>query len=171
MLSPRRPARRFDRSSLAERWVAVSAVRDAFGAALFETGRPVLVSGTRAVPLRLGHVVVAWDGSAQAARALGAALPFLSLAEQVTVVTSRESGEDYDELAGGPRLFGLARDCCRVPRNNAASQRRRGPGTAAAGTDLLVMGGYSHSRLREMILGGVTRHMLEKATLPLLLAH
>ena len=59
----------------------------------------------------------------------------------------------------------------RIREDVRREMESRGYRYAAEGADLLVMGGYSHSRLREMILGGVTRHMLEKATLPLLLAH
>ena len=141
-----------------------------FGVALFETGRPVLIAGTRAVPLRLGHIVVAWDGSAQAARALAASLPFLSHAERVTVVTSQESGEDYDlqEVPAYLAWHGITAESRAITPHPSVGDALT---EAARDADLLVMGGYSHSRLREMILGGVTRHMLEKATLPLLLAH
>ena len=143
----------------------------AFGAALFETGRPVLVTGTQALPLRMDRIVVAWDGSAQAARALGAALPFLARAEQVTVVTCREHGDDDEELEEVTAYLawhGIAAGHRAVMQYPSVAEALV---AAAIGTDLLVMGGYSHSRLREMILGGVTRHMLEKAALPLLLAH
>jgi nucleotide-binding universal stress UspA family protein len=142
-----------------------------FGAVLFETGRPVLVAGSRALPLHVDRIIVAWDGSVQAARALGAALPFLAHAEEVTVLTAREPESDEQDPADvGSYLawHGIAADCRSITQYRNVGEALL---TAAVGADLLVMGGYSHSRLREVILGGVTRYMLEKAALPLLLAH
>lgn len=141
-----------------------------FGVALFETARPVLIAGTRSVPLRLGHIIVAWDGTAQATRALAASLPFLSRAERVTVVTSQEPGDDTDlqEVPAYLDWHGISAESRVISEHPSVGEALN---EAARDADLLVMGGYSHSRLREMILGGVTRHMLEKASLPLLLAH
>lgn len=141
-----------------------------FGVALFETGRPVLVAAKRDAPLRFGHIVVAWDASAQAARALAAALPFLARAGKVSIVSAQEPGEG-DDLKSVPAYLawhGIAAESRTIGQHPSVGDALT---AAACGADLLVMGGYSHSRLREMILGGVTRHMLGKATLPLLLAH
>lgn len=140
------------------------------GVALFETARPVLIAGARTLPLQLGHIVVAWDGTAQATRALAASLPFLSRAERVTVMTSQEPGDDADlqEVPAYLAWHGIAADSRAISPHPSVGEALN---EAAREADLLVMGGYSHSRLREMILGGVTRHMLEKATMPLLLAH
>lgn len=141
----------------------------AFTMALFETGRPVLVAGeTCRAPFR--SIVVAWNDSLEASRSVAASLPFLARASQVTAVC-------VDEDAGEPALDDLVRY---LGWHGIAAQRRfieaRGSVgealvRAAHGADLLVMGGYSHSRLRELILGGVTRYMLEHARLPLLMAH
>ncbi len=141
-----------------------------FGVALFETGRPVLVAGKHGAPLRLDHIIVAWDGSAQAARALAAALPFLACAKKVSIVSAQDPGED-DDLKSVPAYLawhGIAAESRTIGHHPSVGDALN---AAAREADLLVMGGYSHSRLREMILGGVTRHMLERATLPLLLAH
>jgi nucleotide-binding universal stress UspA family protein len=118
----------------------------------------------------MDRIVVAWDGSAQAARALAAALPFLARAEQVTVVTCEEAGDDggLAEVTTYLAWHGIVAGRRAVPPHPGVAEALV---AAAIGTDLLVMGGYSHSRLREMILGGVTRYMLEKAALPLLLMH
>ena len=91
-------------------------------------------------------------------------------AERVTVVTSQESGEDYDlqEVPAYLAWHGITAESRAITPHPSVGDALT---EAARDADLLVMGGYSHSRLREMILGGVTRHMLEKATLPLLLAH
>lgn len=143
----------------------------AFNTALFETGRPLLVPGAQAMPIRMDRIVVAWDGSAQAARALAVALPFLDRAEQVTVVTCEEDGDDEAgsaEVTAYLAWHGIAAGRRAVPPHPGVAEALV---AAATDADLLVMGGYSHSRLREMILGGVTRYMLEKATLPLLLMH
>jgi len=141
-----------------------------FGVALFETGRPVLVAGKHGAPLRLDHIIVAWDGSAQAARALAAALPFLACAKKVSIVSAQDPGED-DDLKSVPAYLawhGIAAESRTIGHHPSVGDALN---AAAREADLLVMGGYSHSRLREMILGGVTRRMLERATLPLLLAH
>ena len=141
-----------------------------FGVALFETGRPVLVAGKHGAPLRLDHIIVAWDGSAQAARALAAALPFLACAKKVSIVSAQDPGED-DDLKSVPAYLawhGIAAESRTIGHHPSVGDALN---AAAREADLLVMGGYSHSRLREMILGSVTRHMLERATLPLLLAH
>jgi nucleotide-binding universal stress UspA family protein len=149
-----------------------------FSAVLFETGRPVLVAGSgmgeagpsgRSVSPR--RVVVAWKESAEAARAVSAALPLLARAERVTAVSARDDDErtrGLDALATYLSWHGIAAD-----RRLLAAYPSVGEALAAAAVeaDLVVMGGYSHSRLRELILGGVTRHMLEKTKLPLLLAH
>jgi len=142
-----------------------------FGITLFETGRPVLVAGTHGPLTIAGKVVVAWDGSAQATRALTAALPFLARAARVTLVTARESGSGEGELADVAAYLawhGISAERRAVMHHPSVAEALV---AAAIGADLLVMGGYSHSRLRELILGGVTRHMLEKAAVPLLLAH
>ena len=142
-----------------------------FTTALFETGRPVLVAAQQGDTVGASRVVVAWDGSAQASRVVAAALPFLARAEDLTVVMARDSEDDTDGLGGVVDYLAwhgiAARPRVVTPTPGVAEALL----AAAEGADLLVMGGYSHSRLREMILGGVTRHMLEKATLPLLLAH
>ena len=168
-------------------------------AAFMETGRPALMlphgaagagagagdAGTGAVaPIAVPprRVVVAWDGSREASRAVHDALPLLRLAGEVVILVAdapslgarigREPGSGVaDHLA----QHGAS---VRVERTDSGS----GGGTggmggfllaqaAALGADLLVMGGYGHSRFRELLLGGVTRHIIEHANLPVLLAH
>ena len=103
-----------------------------------------------------------------------AALPFLAAAERVTAVAVRGERDDDDrglaEVAEYLAWHGV------VARTHAVITRAPVGETlldaaVAASADLVVMGGYSHSRLRELILGGVTRHMLERTALPLLVAH
>jgi nucleotide-binding universal stress UspA family protein len=143
-------------------------------AALFESGRPILIAPT-APPQRLGeNVVVAWNGSTEQARATAFAMPLLRSANRVTVVTV-EGG-----TVPGPTGAQLARYLQRngIPAEPVTlSPERRSTGEAllakadALGCDLLVKGAYTQSRLRQMIFGGMTRHILASAQLPVLMAH
>lgn len=147
-------------------------------AALFETGRPVLVAGKRAEGQnptdRAGAprwVVVAWNQSAEAARAVAGALPLLARAQRVTAVSVGDGDETARGLADLARYLawhGINAETAVLSGHPSPSEALA---AAGAGADLVVLGGYSHSRLRELILGGVTRHLLEKTSLPLLLAH
>ena len=148
-----------------------------FDAALFDSGRPVLlVPGAPAADLGTA-VAIAWDRSCEAARAVGAALPLLTAASKVVILTAREmageSGSEVEpsELATYLALHGVdARTWAFIP----------GPGSLGgalleeagkAEANLLVMGAYGHSRLREMVLGGVTRSILADADMPVFLMH
>ena len=144
-----------------------------FDAALFDSGRPMLlVPGAPAAELGT-TVAIAWDHSCEAARAVGAALPLLTTARKVVILTAREPDGEVEpsELAAYLALHGVtARTWAFVP----------GPGSLGgalleeagkAGANLLVMGAYGHSRLREMVLGGVTRSILADADLPVFLMH
>ena len=141
--------------------------------ALFEVGRPVLVASLMEAESLGERVIVAWNGGVEAARAITAALPFLASAGQVTVVAVQGASEDDRGLAEVAEYLAwhgvVARThavITRAPVGEALIDA-----VVAASADLVVMGGYSHGRLRELILGGVTRHMLEKAAVPLLVAH
>lgn len=143
-------------------------------AALLESGRPVLIAppgGARSLGAR---VAVAWNGSAEASRAVAAAIPVLAQAEKVAVLTAGE-GEDALMTADGLVRYLAWHEI-------AASAEVLSPGPEGAGVrlleeaerlgaDLLVMGAYTHNRLRQMIFGGVTRHVLTHARLPVLVAH
>lgn len=141
-------------------------------AVLFNSGRPVLLLPQR--PLRVfgERIAVAWNGSAEAARAVAGALPFLRLAEQVTIL----SGGAVDPHASPAGLAAcLARHGVRVAaREFEPSYMSIGSAlldqSRLLGADLLVMGAYGHSRFREIILGGATREVLPVAELPVLMA-
>ena len=143
-----------------------------FNAAVFESGRPVLVAPTEPVKSMGRRVAISWNGSAEAARAVSAALPVLRNAQAVRILNV-----DTDDTANGRaanlaeflQWHGIAAEQCAIPAGD-------GPVGAAilaacGDADLLVMGAYTHSRLLQLILGGVTRHILERSTLPLLMAH
>ena len=147
-------------------------------AALLESGRPILVVpwiGAAGLPPR--RVLAAWDGSAPAARALGDALPLLRRAERVAlvVVDPERLGGRVGEQPGADMAAHLARHGVRVevqalPSGGLATADVLLDLAADTGADLLVMGGYGHSRLRELAFGGTTRDVLGRMTVPVLLA-
>ncbi|MBK1665867.1 universal stress protein UspA [Rhodospirillum rubrum] len=145
-------------------------------AALLESGRPVLVAPPQA-PAEIGRrIAIAWNGSAEAARAVMGAMPFLVAAQEVTVLIAEIDEEGADatahELERHLAWHGVKAG---VRVLHAAAGTRAGEALVAASdevkADLLVMGAYTHSRLRQLILGGVTRHLLGNARIPLLLSH
>lgn len=141
-----------------------------------ETATPVLVlPPSQPATAAIGrHVLVAWKNSRESARAVRAAMPFLEAAESVTVLTVEPPGQHSDEaaalgdwlhrhgiaarpqavIASGGEIGDMILSCC-----------------ADQGADLLVMGSYGHSRLRELVLGGATRTVLEGLSVPALMTH
>jgi len=145
-------------------------------AALFGSGRPVLVVPfVQTAPARFETVLVAWDESATSARAIGDALSLIKAADRVEVVTVMDARRDRGARASAR----LARHFLRHGIDAAFTLLPAEGGTAETllsraadlGADLLVMGGYGHSRLRELVLGGTTRSVLASMTLPTLMAH
>lgn len=143
-------------------------------AAVFGAGRPTLVIGG---PLPAGfadHILIAWNGSLEASRALAGAMPFLERARRVSIFSAHEydrDAVDLSDLASALSARGIATpEVVFCPRRGPA-----GPKLVAAadaqGATMIVMGAYTHSRLRESVLGGVTRHMLTQAPVPLLMCH
>jgi nucleotide-binding universal stress UspA family protein len=126
-------------------------------------------------PLSLERVMVAWDGSRQAARATGDALPFLLKAKAVEVVIVAGERSKSDEVPGADFAQHLARHGLKVDVKRVSDAGGVGETllshAADIGADFLVMGGYGHSRLREFILGGATRGILDAMTLPALMSH
>ena len=120
-------------------------------------------------------VVIAWKSTPETARAVTAAMPFLSLAKQVVIMTVAEDETTIEEEGAASLMAHLCWD------GFAASVRRLEPGTEGAAETLLaaareqaallVMDGYGHSRLREWIFGGFTQRILRDAQVPVLIAH
>ena len=148
----------------------------AIEAALFNSGRPVLVVPyIQSTGLKLDRVMVCWDGSRNAARAVADAMPLLRRAGAIEVVTI-ESQERRNELAGAKIAEHLARHGLKVELKPIVASDADVANTilshaADTAADLIVMGGYGHSRLREFILGGATDGMLKSMTVPTLMAH
>jgi len=143
-------------------------------AALMEAGRPVLVAPPTAMPEVGGVVAIAWNGAPEAARAVQAAIPFLDRADKVTILAAEEADVlcGADALAQNLTWHGITASLHPV-KGHGGDEVGRTVLTHCdhLGADLLVMGAYTHSRLRQLILGGVTRHVLDNATLPVLLCH
>ena len=140
---------------------------------LFDSGRPVVIAPKR-TPSAIGRrVCIAWNGTGESASAVLSMLPWVRSADAVCVLHS----EDYQRRgpAAAELLDYLAIHGVRAELHSfRAIDKDVGAGLLAAcakfDADLLGMGAYSHSRLRQLILGGVTRHVLEKASLPVLMA-
>jgi nucleotide-binding universal stress UspA family protein len=145
---------------------------------LFASGRPVIIvpaAPGKVVPS--GTLVVAWDGSAEAARASNDALHFLEPAQRVVLlIAAKSEPEDGSEPSGDDMVAHLARhgvtvELMRVPAGEGDIGRLLLTKSKELGADMIVMGAFHHSRWREFILGGVTLTMLEEATIPLFMAH
>ena len=141
--------------------------------ALLYTGRPVLLAA-KPQPTLGRNVAIAWNGRLEASRAVNAALPFLAAAEQVRILTLRtgdSAGDHGERLVQALAWRGIAAGVSVIEPEGSppfAALTRR---AAETGTDLLVMGAYGHSRVREMILGGATRYVLNHDGPAVLLAH
>ncbi|MFV0280387.1 MAG: universal stress protein, partial [Rhodoblastus sp.] len=139
-------------------------------AMLFDSGRPaVVVPGQWTKGAAARRIVVAWDGGARAARAIGDAMPLIAQAEQVEVVCVIENGAE--NLEGSDIARHLARSCAQLklvdlPMTHDDAGRTLRDYLSSARADLLVMGAFAHSRLFQFTLGGVTSAMLEEASLP-----
>ena len=144
---------------------------------LFESGRPVIfVPYIQRGGLKLDHVMVCWDGSRAAARAVADSLPFLQKAKQVEIVIVASKSGKQDEVPGADLGQHLARHGLKVDVKRITSPDIDVTSTilsyaADSSADMIVMGGYGHSRFREFILGGVTRGILETMTIPALMSH
>ena len=171
-------ARRFDLSIVSQAEPeAVEPARSIVEAALFESGRPVLVVPyIQKAPLKLDRAMVCWDGSRNAARAIGDAMPFLVRTKAVEVITVAGEPAKSNELPGADIAHHLARHGLKVELERQVVRDIDVASTilsraADKGIDLIVMGGYGHSRLREFILGGATRGILNSMTVPILMSH
>ena len=142
-------------------------------AVLFESGRPILIAPPTSSAKLGDTIVIAWNGSTETARATAFAMPFLRQAARVIVVTVEGGtvpGPTGDLLARSLRRNGIPSEAITVPRDRRTIGEALLRHTAALGADLLIKGAYTQSRLREMIFGGATSHVLAEATLPVFMA-
>jgi nucleotide-binding universal stress UspA family protein len=148
------------------------AAADALHAVLFDSGRPVLMAPVIR-PASIGkRIAIAWNGTHESASALASVMPFVRQANAVRILTSPEyarRGPSAEEVVAYIGHHGVTADIGTF----SSIDRVVGAGLLAAaadfGADLMSMGAYSSSRLRQLILGGTTRHVLENATLPVLM--
>ena len=151
---------------------ALSLEKDLAEECLFNSGRPIIaVPPDWARQFALKKVLVAWDGSAKAARAIGDAMPLLAAAEQVAVISVLGDRPDKTLIPGAEVAEHLSRHCRSVTLSEITAKDGDVAGALARhceaeGADLLVMGGYGHNRFREMLLGGVTQTMLSHGPVP-----
>lgn len=143
-------------------------------AALFRTGRPVLIAPPE-TPATIGEaVVIGWNRSASSARSISAALPLLLMSRSVTIVTvttGAKTGPSPQDMAKYLSWHEIQAEVVEIPPDHRLVGEVLLEEAERVSADLLVMGAYSHSRLRELILGGVTRYVLQNADLPVLMAH
>ncbi len=144
---------------------------------VLSAGRPALVVPYIGAGKRLGaRVMIAWDGGREAARAVGDALPLLARAESVAVLVINPSQGGHGEQPGADIALHLARHGITVEAQHLeANEISVGDALLSRlsdlDIDLLVMGAYGHSRLRELVLGGVTRKIFQQMTVPVLMSH
>ncbi len=141
-------------------------------AALLHTGRPVLVlpQNQQALPGR--RIAIAWNQSAEASRTIAACMPMLAAAEQVTVIScgaEDRRGPKTQQLINYLKHWDIKAEALRTPGRNEEQELSKA--YRESKSDLLLMGAYSRSRLREVVLGGMTEKMLWGSNLPVIMQH
>lgn len=150
------------------------AVLSAVETALFDAGRPILMI-PRETPKAIGkNILIGWNRTANAARAVMAAMPLIEAAEKVTIChvnTGAKPGPSPEDLAASLAWHGVDANVRYISAGGAAVSDLLMTEAANIGGDLVIMGAYSHSRMREFVLGGVTRHALRHVVTPLMMMH
>jgi nucleotide-binding universal stress UspA family protein len=171
-------ARYSDLVVLARHALASEAAWDATGDVLIACGRPVMLVPKKTDVSFLSTIAIAWKETAEAARAVTAAMPLLEKAKEIVVLAAREgSAKTEDALRSAERLAVLLRrHGLNVRAEHVPAEQKSVPDAVidralALNCGLLVMGAYGHGRIREFIFGGFTLHVLDRPKLPVLLAH
>ena len=142
---------------------------------LFESGRPILLSPTSPPKQIATNVLIAWNGSTEQTRAIAFAMPLLQQAERVKVLTipggAGVPGPSGEQLARSLQRNGIPATSLTVELDGRSTGETVLATAASQDCDLLIKGAYTQSRLRQLIFGGATRHILANATLPVFLAH
>ena len=142
---------------------------------LLKSGRPVLITGSAAPMVLTGTIMVCWKESADAARAVTAALPLLARAERVVLATVAEAKEDIgpamSDLAARLAWHGITAQVQVIEPDGRPLQEQLANAAREHAADLMVMGAYGHSHLRETLFGGCTQSFLRQGDRPILLMH
>ena len=168
-------ARYYDFSVLP--WSAETTLaQDMCEAVLFGSGRPVILVPPSASPVNLDHIAIAWDESRVAARALGDALSLLPEGGRISILTVKDdkplsSSDIAASLALSLEKRGFKAAPCNISLGERTIDEALQDAAMTEGAQLLAMGGFGHSRLREFVLGGATMGVLANLRLPTLLSH
>ena len=148
--------------------------RQLLEAVLFESGRPILISPPEA-PQSLGkRVMIAWNGSTETTRAISLAMAFLAKAERVLVLAVEGGMVDGPGAEDVRRMLvrsGVAAEAKTVKPEGRSTGQAILAEAQRENIDLVIKGAYTHSRLRQMIFGGATTHIINETTLPVFMAH
>jgi len=143
---------------------------------LFESGKPVLIAPPSVSQNITNHIAIAWNASTETARTIAFAMPLVKKANHITILNiegAMVAGPTAEEVANSLLRQGISVDI--INREGKRSPAEAGAlmlkETEKIGADLLVKGGYTQSRLRQMIFGGATNHILNEAKVPVLMAH
>ena len=173
-----RMARRFDLAIVGQAEPEISSMEQIIAeTTLFESGRPLMmVPYIQKAPFKAENVMICWDGSRTAARAVADAIPIIRNSGRVEIVMVANERGKQDEIDGADIGQHLARHGLKVNVHRISSAGidvgdALLSHAADSGADFMVMGGYGHSRLREFVLGGVTRSIFESMTVPVLISH
>lgn len=150
--------------------------QDMAEAVVFGSGRPAILVPPSARPASIDHIAIAWDASRVAARALGDALSLLPAGSRVSVLTVQDekplSGSDVaGSLASSLERRGFKARPCSITIAGKTIAEALQEAALAQGAQLLAMGGFGHSRMRDFVLGGATKGVLADLRLPTLLSH
>lgn len=144
---------------------------------LFEADCPTVVVPEGAAVARPQSIVIGWNESTEALRAIKAAIPYLQKAKHIhiAIIDPPETGPERSDPGGALAVYlsrhGIRCDINVMTRSGQKVSERLSQYVTETGSDLLVMGGYGHSRFREAVLGGATRDMLEHSKVPVMMAH
>ena len=148
--------------------------RSTLETALFESGRPLLIAPPETAPTIGTTIAIAWNGSSETARTIAFAMPLLAQAHDVPVLAvpgSRLPGPSDAQIARSLQRHGIPARAVEVREEGRSPGRALLAAAAVLGADLMIKGGYTQSRIRQMIFGGVTSDILAEATLPVFMAH
>jgi nucleotide-binding universal stress UspA family protein len=151
-----------------------AATEEMFTAAIYSTGQPTMIVPDRTTSDPLDHVVIAWNGSLEAARAVDGAMPMLRIAKRVSIFTVPENPEKLTHQLGLIEHLShhdIHAEYLPLGSSSGDIGKLLLESASNAGATMIVMGAYTHHRVREAFLGGVTHHVLKSAEIPVVMMH